>query len=476
MLLQKVLRLVPQSMYKKKWLLLFFIFPYIYTNTFFDIYFDGMNDQIGIEEIIEKVIKLLPKKKNTTIIIYLAGVNNLGFFLRKNLSQIAKIGSSSTTNILVQLDVLLSGNKKVTKRYYVEKNKLILLNNNDPETQSVDSGDPNSLINWCSYCIKNYPAQHYILGLSNHATGIIDIGQVRAINPSELFTFNPNTNMIELNRKQHFLEFITQPNNQRGLFFDDVTGHYLTNAKLDYALKTICQNHLKGMFDLVIFDACLQQMHEIALYMKNYAKIMLGSEEVILAPGLDYENVLEPFFNKPIDIKKFAQHTVKSYENTYKKITQDYTFSAIDLTLMHYLEENVNTVASLLTQSILNRKTIIKEIIKTSRHKQLCTNFHEPSYIDLGHFYLNLLSNLERFKFKADKNDKELQELFNNLIVTIKEGLAILKAVVLASTTGNNLANAQGLAIYFPEYGNKHASYSYSHAWSVFLDHYLHFV
>jgi hypothetical protein len=437
------------------------------------------------ETIIKKIESAIPteilktnntisKEKDVTIIFELAGVNNLGFFLRKNLSQLAETGSTKNVNILAQLHVLLSGNNKVTKRYYVEKDKLIILNHNDPKSQSLDSGDPASLINWCTYCVKNFPAKKYILVLSNHATGIIDIGQMRAVNPSELFIFNPATNMIELNRTRPFLEFIATPENQRGICFDDITGHYLTNQKLDYALKTICQNALRKKFEMIIFDACLQQMYEIALLLKPYTNLMLGSQEVILAPGLDYYDVLKPFENKRIETTFFAQHIVASYENSYKKITNDYTFSAVNLTNVAFLEKNVNTVAHLLTECLKNQKNgFVKEAIKTSRHRLLCTHFDEPSYIDLHHFYTNLHNNLQRFDFKAHKNDELTKTAVSHLLVSLKEGLQIINSMVIAQVSGKNLNQAKGLSIYFPEYGAKHPSYKYSHAWSIFLDHYL---
>lgn len=413
--------------------------------------------------------------KQLTIIFYLAGVNNLGYFLRKNLSQLAEVGSTKNINILVQLDVLLPGHTKATKRYYVEKNKLVILNQNDPATQSMDSGDPNSLISWCAYCVEHYSAQNYILVLSNHGTGCIDIGQTRALNPSQLFTFNPATNMIELNRSQPFLELIASPESQRGICFDDITAHYLTNQKLDHALKTVCTKHIKGKFKITIFDACLQQMYEMGLLLQPYTELVLGSEEVVLAPGLDYYDILKPFENKKIDFLPFAKHIIASYDNTYKKITHDYTFSAVDLTTIHLLERNVTTVATLLIEGLSNKKSsFMRDAIKTSRHKFLCTHFDEPSYIDLHHFYSNLVTNLQRSLAKAEIHDQKLKSTVGNLITALNEGLTIIKHVVVANVAGKNVSQAQGLSIYFPEYGNKHPSYKYfSHAWSIFLDHYL---
>lgn len=421
-----------------------------------------------------KLSPLAQPQKERTDIYYFSGVNNLGYFLRKNLSQLAETGSTNHINILAQLDVLLPDNKKITKRYYVEKNKLVILNHNDPTTQSMDSGDPQTLINWCKYCIEHYPAKQYSLILSNHGTGIIEIGQTRAVNPSQLFSFNPTTNLIELNRSLPFLEFIAKPENQRGICFDDITRHYITNQRLEQALKTICHNYIHGRFESVIFDACLQQMYEIAILIKPYARFMLGSQEVILAPGLDYQAVLSPFEKSFPDSLMFAKHIVTSFENTYKKLTNDYTFSALDLQSVVFLENSVNTVATHLIDCLKNHKSsLVHEAIKASRHRLLCTHFNEPSYIDLGHFFTNLLTNIERARQKSDVVNNNLKATLTNLTTSIKESLQLIKNSVVAHVAGKNLHQAQGLSIYFPENGKKHPSYNYSHAWSMFLDYYL---
>ena len=69
----------------------------------------------------------------------------------------------------------------------------------------MDSGNPETLIKFCRFAIKNFPADHYVLILWNHGTGIIDIGQYSAFNSSKLFRYNPDINMLELDRSMPFL-------------------------------------------------------------------------------------------------------------------------------------------------------------------------------------------------------------------------------------------------------------------------------
>ena len=111
--------------------------------------------------------------KPWTIVIYMAADNDLELFSRRNLAQLMALGSNPLVNFLVQLDTKITGGKKITKRYFVEKNKLVITN---PNQQGLDSGDPQTLIE-CVRWAHTYPSEYFMLILWNHGTGIIDIGK-----------------------------------------------------------------------------------------------------------------------------------------------------------------------------------------------------------------------------------------------------------------------------------------------------------
>lgn len=431
--------------------------------------------------------------KNWTFIVYIAADNDLRSFAARNIKQMAQIGSNQFINIVVQLDIRITGNKKITRRYYIENNKIFHVNAEDPNSQKMDSGDPRTLISCASWAIGNYPAQNYALVLWNHGTGIIDPETGRIINPAELFTFNPTINKLELDRSVGFLEFINSKvgsleflkdkekqangiDNERGVCWDDSTGNYLTNQKLEFALKEICNTLLGGKkLSLIGFDACLMSMLEVANIVKNYAHIMVGSQEVELGAGWDYEKVLRPFALKSLDPISFARHIVDVYAETYNKITNDYTQSAINLDQVEKLEKNINNIAILLLECLkIQQNNSVKNAIQASRSKLLCTHFDEPSYLDLHHLLVNLQSNLKYFAFSNDSIGLPLRRDLNQLLET---GKAIIKELVFASRVGKNLSLAQGISIYFPE-RRIHSSYrktafAASNKWISLLNQYL---
>lgn len=416
--------------------------------------------------------------KDWTIIIYMAADNDLANFARKNLMQLASIGSNENVNIVVQLDTTIQRKKKVTLRYYVEQNKLTITNYNDPASQQMDSGSPHTLIDCVRWAIENFPAKNYMIDLWNHGIGIIDIERRRMLNPSELFTFNPQNCMVELDRSTSFLDFVVQSDDEpeRGICFDDSTGNFLTNQDLSFALKTITEEFLGGeKLAIVSFDACLMAMLEIGNILAPYANYMVGSQEVELGTGYDYSKVVAPFAKKTMTQKEFATHIVSAYNDTYARITNDYTQSAVELKDLDLLEANVSTVASLLITCLKEqRDESVKKALRTSRHKLLCTHFDEPSYIDLHHLYCNLLSNLNHFELYIPERERAIKDMLQK---ELEEGKELIEQVVIANQVGKNLRKAQGLSIYFPERrihnSYRKTTFAQTNMWAQLLGYYV---
>lgn len=410
-----------------------------------------------------------------TVMVYMAADNDLRPFAARNIQQMANIGSNQNVTIVVHLDIRISGNKKITRRYLIEKDQVLHIDPYNPLTQQMDSGNPSTLISFCEWAIKNYAADEYDLILWNHGTGILEPPHGKIINPMDLFVFNPSTHKLDLDRSISFMDAIDHADpKQRGVCWDDTTGHYLSNRKMEIALQTICKNCLGGKkFGIIGFDACLMSMIEISSFIKKYAHVMVSSEEVELGMGWKYDELLFPFIKEKLDTHAFARHIVTAYDRTYQSITNDYTLSAINLDSIELLEQNVDHVSKILIEGLNKQKNIFASIIKDSRNRLLCTHFDEPTYIDLHHFYKNLSNNIK----KTSDNTQINVSLKNNLLTKLDEGMHLIEKLVIANTSGKNLKNAQGISIYFPERGI-HSSYQEavflaSNAWGALLTRYI---
>lgn len=401
-------------------------------------------------------VKIDPDIRDWTLIVYMAADNDLRSFASRNIQQMAQIASSQHITIVAHVDIRITAQQKVTRRYVIKgPNEIYHVNANDPLTQKMDSGDPNTLISCCTWAINNYPARNYMLVLWNHGTGIIDPERHRIINPAALFTFNPVTNTLDLDRSIGFLDLI-EPQ-LRGICWDDTTRNYLTNQKLNTALKYICEKLIRGKFKIIGFDACLMSMVEVGNNIKDYAEIMVSSQEVEYGAGWNYSLALQPFLKGSPSPADLAKNIVVTYKQTYDPITNDYTLSAIDLSLISSLEESINSIANILLQCIVQqRSNSVKSAIRASANKKYCTSFEEPTFVDYYDFLTNLQANMKNASFKDKTKGSSLLKQLNDEITESKK---IIKNCVLATVAGKNLQRAQGISIYFPDQ-RIHSSYS----------------
>ncbi len=386
-------------------------------------------------------------KKSWTFIVYMASDNNLFHFTKHNLDGMKKVGSNNNINILVQMDPI--GITGKTKRLYIGQNKIYQVNTNHSSAfEKQDAGSAQTLIDCCTWAIQNYPADNYALVLWNHGSGILDNVGGKLVNASELFRYNPETGLLELDRSISFLSYVQAREHKRGVCFSDTYGTFLTNQKLEYALSEIIKMLPKKKFDVIGFDACLMAMTEIANLLKPYASFMAGSEEVELGTGWAYDLVLEPFTRKTLTPQEFAVQITNAFQSFYKGVTQDYTYSCIDLSQINMLEKALNTVCSDLIEALTYQEyDSVYRTLRSCRAKQVCTHFSEPSYIDLDHFMKNIFESIPLMTLSNGK-----AYIKENLKQSINALRGALRIAVVKSVTGTNVTNAKGLAIYFPSY------------------------
>lgn len=404
--------------------------------------------------------------------VFMERNNELDPFGALNLKQMKAIGSNENINIVVYMHCCENKIKK-TKILFIKKNEAILLKETPENKRTFNIKE--ELISFCNTTIKNYPAQHYSLIFWNHGTGATE-PCTRGVS-SSVFTFDFAKQRPRSQHTTHLLSNIEIKKQQilRGLCFDDSDGKFLSEKQMQSALESICATSLcNKKFDLIGFDACLMSMIEVGSAIKNYAALMVGSQEVELGTGWNYARVLAPFLRGTISPRVLSQHIVQSYAKTYKA-TADYTLSAVDLAPLSVLEKNVQSVAQNLLQLIKQQScnTTINAL-RTSRNRHYCTHFDDPSFIDLQHFYQNLLENISQTNFSDEQGNKLLLSLKSNL----SSGQTLIKKIVFANKVGTKRSRASGLSIYFPE---KHIHASYHKAaftlsdqtWINFLRTYL---
>jgi len=408
---------------------------------------------------------------HTLFLVYMAADNNLHYFAWSNIKQMATIGSNNNVKIVIQLNE--PGTHKKTQRYLIEKNKAILLNQQQVAAgKKFNMGDPNTLINFCTSAIERFPSKHIILVLWDHGTGYLDPLKAKTANLYDLFQLNPTDMMLELNRNHEFMERIDSEGNCRGICFDETYHSYLSNQKIDYALKQICKK-FNRKFDIIGLDACMMQMVELGILLQPYTNYMVSSQEVELGAGWNYKYILRPFAEQALSPADLSKHIVQCYQKVYGRITHDYTLSAANLNELPRLANVINKTGKILISCLQKQKNnSVKNTLSYCRSKKICTCFDEPSYLDLSHFYQNLLNNVHKFQLTDN------HQLIDELRKELNEGINIIKQIIIANVVGKNLRKATGLSIYFPE-KRIHSSYpktpfASSNQWAEFVQQFIH--
>jgi hypothetical protein len=416
-----------------------------------------------VESTIKKIKDKKFAEKEATILLYIAADNDLHYFAWKNIRELAKVAPQNI-NIVVQLNE--PGRHKKTQRYLIDKGKAFELNKNSNE--KYDSGSAETLIDFCKFSIDKFPARDYVLILWNHGTGILDPLRKRK-SVDEYFQFNPTTLMVEVDRNIGFLDLI-EKKETKGICFDDHFNTYLTNQKLEKALKEITENALGGKkFSIIGMDACLMSMVEVANLFKKYCHIMIGSQEVELGAGWRYDKILKFYSSR--NLHGFAKHIVESYREAYQSINSDYTLSAINLDKIEELEENINRFSQSLLNALQHQiDASVRNLIKKSKER---IGFDEPSYIDLHSFCTLIANNINKCQMNNESNIK--QQVINDAQACTKT----VEKIVIANSTGRNVPFAKGLSIYLPEKNRGiHPSYrktnfALSNNWINFLNQYI---
>jgi len=404
-------------------------------------------------------------KKKYTLLVYMAADNNLARYALNNIEQMLKVGSNEQINIVVQINT--PGNKNVTQRYFIEKGKkrLIQAYGQAPQ-QKLNSGNAQTLIDSVAWAMKYYPADNLILNIWNHGSGMHD---------RKLHQFFYDSDHVLIDDKIEAQDdfFSIKP---RGICFDDTYKSYITNQALQLALHEIHNKILQGKKIAVVWlEACLMSMIEITHILKDHADYLVASENVEYAPGSNYELVLSFFDKKNLMPKNFANHIVNSFHQVYGPTKIPFTQSAIDLSKVKAIENNIDLVAKQILLAMHDQKneSVIKMLQKSKKHPA-CTCFYEPTYIDLQHFYKNLQLNLHDISLANMTKERMIKTDLNKLL---NEGINFINNAVIANTTGLNFKNAGGISIYFPEHrilsSYLKSSFALSNSWITMLTEYM---
>jgi hypothetical protein len=392
-----------------------------------------------------------------TVLVYVQANNNLYQYSEKNFSDMASIGSTDKLNVLIEWH---QPTKKGTWRYKIDKEKMTF---DACIPVDSDGNNPQDLVSAMQWAVSKYPAKKYALVLWDHGIGILDpvwgkyhpwTNQKNLVNPITVKN-NPRIQINGITTKKNK----SKKNNKnphklrlnenkaidftRGILFNEQSRTYMTNQLLSSALSQIKTTVLNGKkIDLIGMDACLMAMVEIAYQTKDYADVLVASEEVELAHGWHYAPFLNILSKEILSPAQLAQSIVLTYEHYYKERVQFFTQSAINLGQMDLLKQSIDNIV-ISAQKCKNTNIPIDSIIKKARAASL--QFSAPSYIDLHSFLIEFQKNVSSIS--------PATTITNDLKAAISMSTKLIENSVIALAAGRHLNRAKGLSIYFPTSG-----------------------
>lgn len=342
----------------------------------------------------------IDKTVEWTVMVYLAADNDLESAGIKDINEMEMVGSTSEINIVVQADRIpgydiSNSDWTNTRRYYITQDfDPFQINSQFNDLGELNMGDPQTLVDFANWAAINYPAKKYLLVIWNHGGGF------RSLNLA------------------------------KDIAWDDTNGgDKITMPELEYALSMISAQIGKNI-DIVGMDACLMAMTEVAYQIKDYADILVTSEESEPEGGWPYDTILSQLTSNPsLTSTQLATNIVDDYIFAYP--TTYVTQSAIDLSYMDTLAGQLSNLALAIRSDSLTPKSKYILASVSSQH------YGDYDFIDLYDFCNKIL---------IYSNNPEVK----NIALSIQQTLN--SAVIKSGYSGVGVSRSRGLSIYFPYY------------------------
>jgi len=280
---------------------------------------------------------------NWTFMVYLDGDNNLEEDCINIFLDLSSVGSTTNVNIIVQLDRISGeddrfGDWQDCNRFYVTKDLIPTDGNATEHLGEVNMGDPNTLINFTNWAISSYPADKYCLVLSDHGSGCV-----------------------------------------HSVCIDETSlGDALSLPELSQALSAVSEK-----VNVLYFDACLMGMVEVAYQIRDYADVMVASEEVAWA-GTPYNCYLSNLTTNPsMSASELADVIVSSYIEYTAANSLPSTMSGVDLSQISSLKTATDSFAQRLNES----ESVYNETIRRVRGQ---TEGYQGPYKNMYGWYMDL--------------------------------------------------------------------------------------
>lgn len=374
------------------------------------------------EEIVEETIEIA----KWTFMVYLDADNNLEGAGIEDLNEMEEAGSTDDVNIVALIDRIdgydeSNGDWKDWRYYYVEKdpggtnNEIISTEIDYPHLEKGEDpnmGDPQTLINFYTWSMEQFPAENYLLSLWNHGGGIRGV----CWDDTE-----PDDDNLDLPDLFYAFDTIYNFNNTN---FTNTTN--LTDKRID----------------ILGYDACLMAGASIHYQMNEYAINTVSSEATESGDGWPYELICTALVENP-DIlpEELAKIMVEFYVESYGVDEPWVTQSAFRNLDMPDVYEKLDVFAQILIDYIPEYEALIWDARENTENYDMTKE--APYMPELSGFPM---CDLWDFMDELERHIPHEAELMN-AITDLKNSISTAR---IAFGSGTDMPDSHGLSIYFP--------------------------
>lgn len=407
----------------------------------------------------------MAKKASWTVMVYLAGDNNLTTECMFALTEMKKVALNENVNVIAQFDpsdpylpshryeinssrkkkdlyaditdcaryiksrgevnfrkesrqanLLAERRRKARKKGNpaLDKASLTETKTSTVITDDTDTGSPVTLYNFISYCIQEYEADHYMVVLSGHAGGT---------------------------ERDYLLK-------------DESSARSLTFNELQQVFKKIKQDRKGKLIDIIGMDNCLMSMAEICYELRGLTEIVVGCESFSPTSGWPYRQILQRLCNdfatpeaakKPSVTTEAAKAIVEEYVNyyaTYWMAGLSVTQSALNVKKVGELRREIGRLAQAMEKALLAEADQPRSS-KQFENALLLAHWEAQSYN--GEQFVDLYDLCDCLQKRLSDSDRAIVDLCNR----VKKFIAT-EFVLTSCYCGATYQYSYGVSIYFP--------------------------
>lgn len=397
--------------------------------------------------------------------VYMAGNNSLSDAAGVDLAELRKVGSSEDVKVL---GFVKQSGTNSAQRFVVNKAGA---NEKVEDLGNVDSGSPQTVIDFFRWGVDNAPADKYCLVLWNHGGGWAPDDFDQIYTPVRMVERNLRAELNGLAKRSVARavfsttvgKVLNQPTAvERMICVDDGSGHSLDTIEVGNVLKAAAAKTGRPI-DVFGMDACLMSGLEVASQVTKSCLVVAGSELVEPGAGWSYEALLRALAAKPrMDGVELGKAIVSSYIDSYRNSHQEWpvTQSAIRTGGLSGLSTAIDSLATALKRTVRTQWAAV-----FSAHTRISEVYAHTDLYDLREFCLNLRKSIADVRVKAAAND---------VIKALKPN----GCVIAQGHLGAQVTNTGGVSVYLPRPGQSISKYysdlefAKQHGWDDFLSAY----